>query len=211
MYLSCEFPVLKIFGFGDGSEDIDGEAGNILYASYLSMARAGLASLEMWDPKSQKWGQAHSQARFSIMRCFLEAGDDFCKLDYQKKDLSDLTIKLDRSKILTSGRKGTLSPDSAHEQPLTCLIAVADFLQKLHVYKSTADVETGSKFYTDMTTVDVDFWGEKVRDIVMKNKQPRKVFVQANTTLDESSGKVSIKHYEPTLVGMIESYADRNL
>jgi len=40
----------------------------VLYASYLSMARAGLVSLEMWNPKSQKWGQAHSQARFSILQ-----------------------------------------------------------------------------------------------------------------------------------------------
>jgi len=39
-------------------------------------------------------------------QCFLEAGDDFCKLDYEKEDLSDLTIHLDRSKILTTGRKG---------------------------------------------------------------------------------------------------------
>jgi hypothetical protein len=37
---------------------------------------------------------------------FLEAGDDFCKLAYKNDDLSDLTIQLDRSKILTSGRKG---------------------------------------------------------------------------------------------------------
>ncbi len=71
MYLSCEFPVLKIFGFGDGSNDLDGEAGDVLYASYLSMARAGLVSLEMWDPKSQKWGQAHSQARFSILQVWV--------------------------------------------------------------------------------------------------------------------------------------------
>lgn len=113
MHLSCEFPVLKIFGFGDGSEDINGEAGEVLYASYLSMARAGLASLEMWDPKSRKWGQAHSQARFSILKCFLEAEDGFCKLDYTKEDLSDLTIKLDRSKILTAGRKGTFRVTSS--------------------------------------------------------------------------------------------------
>ena len=194
MYLSCEFPVLKIFGFGDGSQDMDGEAGDILYASYLSMARAGLASLEMWDPKSQKWGQAHSQARFSILKCFLEAGDDFCKLDYKSDDLSDLTIKLDRSKILTAGRE-----------------AVGKFLQKLHVYKSTADLETGTKFYVDMTTVGLDFWGSKVRDIVLKNKQPRKVFVQANTYLDEQSGKVSIKHYDASLTGIIQSWVDRDL
>ena len=194
MYLSCEFPVLKIFHFGDGTTDINNEAGDVLYASYLGMARAGLASLEMWDPKSQKWGQPHSQARFGILKSFLEAGDDFCKLDYKEADLSDLTIHLDRSKILTSGRK-----------------AVGDFLQKLHVYKSTADAETGTKFFTDMTTVGLDFWGTKVRDIVLKNKQPRKVFVQANTTLDEATGDVSIKHYEATLAGLVESWADRKL
>lgn len=37
-----------------------GEAGDVLYAAYLSMARAGIASMEMWDPKSSKWGQAAS-------------------------------------------------------------------------------------------------------------------------------------------------------
>jgi hypothetical protein len=42
----------------------------------------------------------------NLLQSFLEAEDDFCKLDYTKEDLSDLTIKLDRSKILTSGRKG---------------------------------------------------------------------------------------------------------
>lgn len=93
----------------------------------------------------------------------------------------------------------------------TVLLAVGDYLQKIHIYKSTADVETGKQFYIDMTTVDPEFWGKKVRDVVLKNKQPRKVFVQANTTLDEASGKVSIKHYEPSLKGMIESWVDRDL
>lgn len=56
MALSCDFEILKIFGFGDGKEDIDGEAGDVLYAAYLSMARAGIASLEMFNPQSRKWG-----------------------------------------------------------------------------------------------------------------------------------------------------------
>lgn len=62
-----------------------------------------------------------------------------------------------------------------------------------------------------MTTVGLDFWGSTVRELVLKKKQPRKVFVQANTTLDEGSGKVAIKHYEPSLIGIIESWSDRNL
>ncbi|EEY18714.1 dipeptidyl-peptidase [Verticillium alfalfae VaMs.102] len=192
MYLGCEFSALKIFGFGDGSVDMDGEAGDVLYAAYLSMARAGLVSLEMWDPRSQKWGQAHSQARFSILQCFLQAGDDFCVLDYKKDDLTDLEIKLDRSKILTTGRD-----------------AVGKYLQKIHIYKATADVEAGTAFYKEMTNVDMDFWGTKLRNVVLQNKQPRKVFVQANTYLDEATGKVSLKHYEASPAGMIQSWADR--
>lgn len=194
MHLSCEFSALKIFGFGDGTVDLDGEAGDVLYASYLSMARAGLTSVEFWDPKSQKWGQPHCQARFAILKSFLEAEDDFCKLEYKNDDLSDLTIKLDRSKILTSGRE-----------------AVGNFLRKIHIYKSTADVEAGTKFFTEMSSVGLEYWGTKVRDVVLQNKQPRKVFVQANTYLDETTGKVNIKHYEPTLEGVIQSWAERDL
>ncbi|KAL3427821.1 peptidase family M49 [Phlyctema vagabunda] len=194
MALSCDFEILKIFGFGDGKPDIDGEAGDVLYAAYLSMARAGVASLEMWDPKSRKWGQAHSQARFSILKCFLEAGSDFCSLSYKNEDLSDLTIFLDRSKITTVGRT-----------------AVEKYLQKLHVYKSTADLEAGTALYKQMTDVDPEFWGAKVRNEVLRNKQPRKVFVQANTVLDESTGKVELKEYAPTLEGMIQSYAERDV
>jgi dipeptidyl-peptidase-3 len=57
MALSCDFGALAIFGFGDGSDDIDGVPGDVLYASYLSMARAGVAALEFYDPKNAKWGQ----------------------------------------------------------------------------------------------------------------------------------------------------------
>jgi dipeptidyl-peptidase-3 len=45
--------------------------------------------------------------------------------------------------------------------------------------------------------------------VVLQKKQPRKVFVQANTYLDEATGKVTCKQYEPTLEGMIQSWADR--
>ncbi|KAJ0295124.1 hypothetical protein CBS470a_000171 [Colletotrichum nupharicola] len=91
------------------------------------------------------------------------------------------------------------------------MISVGKYLQKLHVYKSTADVENGIAFYKEMTNVEKEFWGTKVRNIVLKNKQPRKVFVQANTYLDEATGKVSIKHYEASPAGLIQSWVDRDL
>lgn len=190
MALSCDFGILKIFGFGDGSEDIIGEAGDILYAAYLSMARAGVASLEFWDPKSKKWGQAHMQARYSILKTFLAAGNNFVSLEYTKGDLSDLTIKLDRSKIISHGRP-----------------AVEKYLQKLQIYKATADVEAGSKMYNDITSVD-EWWGTKLRNEVLRRKTPRKVFVQANTFKD-ANGDITLKEYDATPEAMIESFADR--
>lgn len=89
--------------------------------------------------------------------------------------------------------------------------AVADFLQKLHIYKSTADVEAGTKFFNEMSNVGLDYWGTKVRDVVLKNKQPRKVFVQANTFLDEATGEVTLKHYEASPEGLIQSWAEREI
>jgi dipeptidyl-peptidase III len=189
MSLSCDFSVLKIFGFGNGSEDIDGPAGDILYASYLSMARAGIAALEFWDPKSRKWGQAHMQARYSILRTFLNAGNEFAGLDFKKEDLSDLTVRIERNRITTLGRK-----------------VMDTYLQKLHIFKSTADVEGGTKMYNDITNVD-DFFAEKVRPVVIAKKMPRKVFVQANTVIE--GGKAVLKEYDATPEGIIQSYADR--
>ena len=192
MALSCDFGILEIFGFGDGQVDLNGKAGEVLYASYLSMARAGVVALEFWDPKSRKWGQAHMQARYSILRTFLNAGGNFCTLDYADSEhLSDLTLKLDKNKILSHGRP-----------------AVEAYLQKVHIYKATADVAAGRKLYEEMTHVD-SWWETKVRTVVLEKKTPRKVFVQGNTF--EEGGKVVLKEYEPTLEGMIQSFAERDV
>lgn len=60
-----------------------------------------------------------------------------------------------------------------------------------------------------MSSVGMDYWGGKVRPVVVANTQPRKVFVQANTFLDESTGKVTVKQYEPSLEGVIQSWIER--
>lgn len=196
MALACDFEILEIFGFGNGKEDISNEAGDVLYVSYLQMARAGVAALEYWDPKSRKWGQAHMQARYSILRVFLDAGGDFCQIkspNGDAKEPDDLEIHLDRNKILSHGRP-----------------AVEAYLQKLHIYKATADFAAGKKLYDDITSVDA-WWAEKARPLVLKRKTPRKVFVQANTVLDEKTGDVQLVEYEPTLEGMVQSYYERNL
>lgn len=189
MALSCDFEILQIFGLGNGKEDMGGDAGDVLYTAYLQMARAGVVALEYWDPKSKKWGQAHMQARFSIMRTFLSAGVEFCELQWEKDDLSDLTIFLNRDKILSHGRP-----------------AVEKYLRQLHIYKATADVDRAKRLYEEVTDVE-DFYASRVRPAVLAAKTPRKVFVQVNTAIE--GGEVVLKEYESTPEGMIKSYAER--
>jgi dipeptidyl-peptidase-3 len=130
------------------------------------------------------------QARFAILQVFLSAGKEFCSLDHSKDDLSDLTIFMDRNKIESHGRP-----------------AVNKFLQKLHVFKATADLKRGKELYESITNVD-EFWADKVRPEVVRQAKPRKVFVQANTVLE--GDKVVLKEYEPTPEGMIQSFVDRD-
>ncbi|KAL9578892.1 MAG: hypothetical protein Q9212_005427 [Teloschistes hypoglaucus] len=196
MALSCDFDILAIFGLTTPEHNkMDSPAGDVLHAAYLSMARAGVAAVEYWDPTTRKWGQAHMQARFSILKTFLDAGENFCTLSHKSKDdFSDLTVRIDRGKILTVGRK-----------------AVEGYLRKLHVYKCTADVEEGRRLYEEMTGVDA-WWEGSVRPEVLRRKVPRKVFVQANTVVEEDGeGKVVLREYEASVEGMIRSWAERDV
>ncbi|KAF3316523.1 hypothetical protein TWF173_001809 [Orbilia oligospora] len=168
MYLCPDREILEVFGHTD---DTEAAAEDVLYISYLQMARA-----------------AHMRARYSILQCFLSAPDNFVSLDSTTEDHSDLTIHLDRSKIRSHGFK-----------------AVEKYLQELHIYKASADVNGGVALYDKMTSVNDTM--AKFRDVVMSKKQPRKQFVQANTTLN--GDEVTIKEYEATQQGLIQSWLDR--
>ena len=146
-------------------------------------------SLEFYDPENKKWGQAHCQARYAIMKTFLDAEEGLVKLEYTKPDYSDLVVKVDKSKIATVGQK-----------------AISDFLKKLHVYKCSADVKHGSEFFETLTTIPDDLL--KFRKAVLAQKLPRKQLVQANTYIDKD-GKVQLKEYEESEIGMINSFAER--
>lgn len=97
-------------------------------------------------------------------------------------------MSLDRSAIKGAGRA-----------------AIADFLLKLQVYKSTGNVQKAKELYNHYAEVNEPWlsW----RSIVMANKQPRKMFVQVNTEIKES--EVCLKTYEPTVEGLVHSWVER--
>ncbi|KXS18732.1 dipeptidyl-peptidase III [Gonapodya prolifera JEL478] len=182
MYLSTSSEMLEIFGHKD-----EAAASDVMYISWLMMARAGVLALEYYEPKKKVWGQAHMRGRYALFQCFLRAGDNFVRIE-EKGD--DLVIHMDRSKIHTTGFK-----------------AVGSFLQKLHIYKCSGDFEQGKNFYEDYTTVPEEWAGW--REIVLTKKMPRKIYVQGNTKLVD--GKAQWVDYPATQEGVIQSWLDRSI
>ena len=80
--------------------------------------------------------------------------------------------------------------------------AVGEFLKHLQVYKSTADVVRGEAFFKKYLRVDEKLLG--YRDIVIKNKKPRKIEVQPDVEL--VGGKVVYKEFEGDVFSAIESH-----
>ncbi|XP_076268047.1 dipeptidyl peptidase 3 isoform X2 [Rhynchophorus ferrugineus] len=178
LYLSLLPEVMKIFGFeGD-------EADDVTYVNWMSLIWAGAGrGLEQWAP-CRGWLQAHAQARYVLSRVLVEAG----VVTVTQPATNDLLITVDRSAIKTKGRE-----------------AISQFLLKLQIYKSTGNAEEAEKMYNRYSAVEEPWlsW----RSIVLANKQPRKIFVQANTSVED--GEVQLKQYEPSMVGMIQSWVDR--
>eukprot|EP00479_Gromia_sphaerica_P006569 TRINITY_DN1908_c1_g1_i1.p1 TRINITY_DN1908_c1_g1~~TRINITY_DN1908_c1_g1_i1.p1 ORF type:complete len:176 (-),score=28.49 TRINITY_DN1908_c1_g1_i1:136-663(-) len=107
--------------------DVDEEKSEpITYVNWIYMVENGLRALQYYDSDKKKWGQAHMQARFGILKTLLQAGEGLLTLDVKE---DDLTIKLDRTKITSVG-----------------VPAINTFLQKIQIYKATADIEAAKKF-----------------------------------------------------------------
>lgn len=184
LYLCSQPEVLKTFGLeGDCAKDI-------VYINWLSMVRSGLLSLEMFTPTQRTWRQAHCQARYVILQVLIEAGQDFVKVqEVTAADGNpDLLISMDESKIESVG-----------------VPAIGAFLQKLQYYKSTADITGGSKMFNNYSSVSPHF--EHLRALVISRKKPRQEVLQCNTELQ--GGSVTLKTYESTAEGMIQSFQDR--
>lgn len=75
------------------------------------------------------------------------------------------------------------------------------------MYRCTADVSACRAYYEDLSKVDGEYleW----RKIVLAKKQPKWVFVQANTFLD--GDEVTLKEYDPSPQGVFQSWAERDV
>ncbi|KAK2192933.1 hypothetical protein NP493_20g08016 [Ridgeia piscesae] len=184
IYLCLSAEVLSIFGH-EGSE-----ADDVIYVNWLNMVRAGLLALEFYAPDTSSWMQAHMQARYGILHVLLEAGEGLVSVDRTMGEDGepDLLVSLDRSKINSVGKT-----------------AIGDFLRKLQVYKSTADYKSGKQLYDRYTNVSENMLS--LRDIVLKRKQPRKMFVQCHTVIKDDD--IDLVSFESSPEGLIQSFVTR--
>lgn len=132
------------------------------------------------------------QGRYALLRILLNAGQNLVTITEPSSSKSDedVIVTLDRSKILSVG-----------------LPAISDFLMKLQVYKATADFAAGQKLYDEVTTVPESWRG--LRNVVLSKKQPRKVFVMANTRI--VGDEVELVEYEENVRGLVRSFVERDV
>ncbi|XP_003707368.2 dipeptidyl peptidase 3 [Megachile rotundata] len=187
LYLSLEKEILNIFGHEGPVTD------DIIYVNWLSLLWTGCAkALEMYQPSTKKWLQAHSQARYVLLRVCIEAGNNFVSI-VESEPGKNLLLTVDRSKIFTVGKE-----------------AIGKFLTKLQVYKSTGDIEAAKEMYekySDVPETGPYPWA-RWRDIILAHKEPRKIFVQSNTFIKDTN-EVQLKCYNPNFDGLIQSWIER--
>ncbi|KAL6589980.1 hypothetical protein ACP70R_050178 [Stipagrostis hirtigluma subsp. patula] len=168
------------------------EAKNVTYVNWLQMLVRGFdKALEMYQPSSNKWLQAHCQANFVISRVLLEAGDELMTVTETVPN-EKLLITLHRDKIYTKGAE-----------------ALRNFMLKLQVYKSTANQVEAQKLYdkySEVSECGPHPW-KRWRSIIMKHIEPRRVFVQSNTVVKNDD--VELKTYEASVEGVITSWVER--
>ncbi|ESK93921.1 dipeptidyl peptidase iii [Moniliophthora roreri MCA 2997] len=187
LYLASNLEILKIFGYTDKQEIED-----IQYITFLLMARAGLRALEFFDPATQKHGQAHMQARLGITQFMIRNG--IARLEEVRGSdgkLENLYVRVDRESVLKKGKE-----------------VAGKLLIELQVRKSTADGAGAREFYGQLTKP-MTGWEGEIRDLVLKKKQPRKIFMQPNTFI--VNDEVQLKEYPLTTAGIIESFIERRL
>ena len=182
MLVSLYPEALDIFGVSAKDHE------TVSYVSWLNMVRGGFASLLAYSVDKDYWLQAHSRARFVINKVLLEV-DGLVVID-MNKDKTDFTIKLDRKLYASKGRK-----------------AIESFLNKLQVYKATANFKDAKEMYDKYSTVTSD--DLELRKIVFGKRKPRKIIVQP--TLVKLSDKIKMIEYDGTVKGAISSYIDKLL
>jgi len=161
----------------------------MLWVNVMSQLRKGIVGLPLFNADAKKWGQAHTQGAY-VFTQWLYKNQKGKIVDFEITGENDFVIHLDEALLISEG-KGLIS----------------DLLVVLQTYKSSGALDRGKKFYDEYSEVPEFFL--KIRDIVLRNKKPRRLELN-NNLVRYNEGSIAIQHYPETHEGIIHSYADRH-
>ncbi|KAH2922445.1 hypothetical protein KXW15_004811 [Aspergillus fumigatus] len=182
-YLIDVAEILQLFGC---TVDSKIKPADVVYNLFQQLGVDGLRALENYNPSTKKWGQAHSRASSRHISRPLQ---HFFYNIFHDKESQNLTIRVNRF-LLQEGKA-----------------SLGRMLLRLHIYRCTADMRSCREFYEDLTTVHEEALGW--REVVLMKKDPPLAFCHANTFLQ--GDRVILREYEPTVRGLIQSWAERDL
>ena len=147
----AQFPeVYTLFGFEE--KDVP----QLMWVNIMNQMRKGVCGLNLYNPETQRWGQAHTWGAF-VLAMYLYKNQKSEMLKFEIIDGgNDFRIHLDRDLLMTEGTE-----------------MIRQFLIIIQTYKSSGCVERGKAFYDKYSVVDQLFLD--IREVVMKNKKPRRI------------------------------------
>lgn len=129
------------------------------------------------------------QAHWAIQKHLLTDGGGVLSVDHDA-DTGSLKIRVDRKKMLSHGKP-----------------SLGRFLNRLHIWRCTADVKPCTEYYEEVTSVTGVH--EEWKRLVDSKPEVRWKFVHANTFL--TNGEVVVKEYEASNEGIIQSWVERDV
>ncbi|KAI0479184.1 dipeptidyl peptidase III [Xylariaceae sp. FL0804] len=169
----------ELLGLFGFTDETEITASDLTYNLYQQLGVDGLRGLSNFN--------VDTMAHYAMLMCLLRSGQGCMRIAHDAEN-QKLTVRVDRTKILPHGKE-----------------ALGQMLLRLHMYRCTADVAACREYYEGLSHVDEErlAW----RQTVIANKPPPLLNVQANTFLTD--GTVTLKEYEPTVEGIIESWYER--
>ncbi|KAI9371445.1 peptidase family M49-domain-containing protein [Aspergillus egyptiacus] len=150
----------------------------------------GLRGLENYDPVTNISGQAHSRARYAILRHLLRDTPSLYAI-ICNTHTQTLTVHLNRAGILTEDKP-----------------SLARMLIRLNIHRCTAaGISKCRTLYEGLSNV----YDEALewKDIVLAHQKPPFAFCHANTYI--SGDEVVLKEYEATARGVVQSWAETEI
>lgn len=177
-YLETLPEVYRLFGVQDE------EVKDMFWTNIMNHFRKGILCLDLYNPQTNKWGQAHVQGAYVLSQFILQnQKSEIAKVEFTE---DSFLIHLDKELLFTEGRD-----------------LIKFMLTILQAYKSSGAVEKAKEFYAKYSAVDEKML--KVRDLIQKANTPGRLLLN-NNLVYYNEDNIEVREYPQCFEGIIMSF-----